>query len=358
MMNSSTNRSTNIIGEADDQGGMPYSSYGACNISSSRLASHGDVVTIDLNLTPENGYVPEPLFDTRGIMSFVVGWGNYLPGLHELVTGRAVGEEVLNVSVDAGWGERNPDLVVRISRSKLRNIKDAALIQVGAVLRLQGGVQATVIELADDIAVIDANPPLAGASFSCTFTILAIESFPVAKTEYHEKTTDQLSRFEVATWALGCFWGGELAFMRVPGVVGTKVGYTQGITPDPSYDDVCKGTTHHTEAIMVVYDPQIVSYDALLQVAIERLSLNESQLRINLFDSEEASRGQYRQGIYFHNDEQKISASNEAVSGKLRNVELSKASYFYDAEDYHQQYLYKGGQSARKGAKETIRCFG
>merc|ERR1719414_2857471 len=110
------------------------------------------------------------------------------------------------------------------------------------VCYLGEGVQLTVVEIKDETVVVDANAPLAGASYSCTFTVLSIECIPdearIFETEPISSSNSGSSRYAVSTWALGCFWGGELAFMRVPGVVGTRVGYSQGVTKNPSYEDV------------------------------------------------------------------------------------------------------------------------
>jgi peptide-methionine (S)-S-oxide reductase len=359
-----------------------------------RVACAGDIVTIDLTLTPENGLVPEPLFDRNGILSFVVGRG-YLPALHELVLNNmGVGDQVKNVSVDAGWGERNEDLVMELPKSKLKrflNPTDGSLPCIGSVLQLQGGIQLTVIKVneEEETLVVDANAPLAGASYDCSLTILSIDDAPLdfsggGKPQPQQQLTPTYySRYKVSTWALGCFWGGELAFMRVPGVVGTRVGYTQGIVRNPTYEDVCTGKTRHREAIMVVYDADAVSYEQLMKVALERLAAtnipnnnknnNHSPLLLDdddgddtmfgdLFAEEEDHKGvnqQYHHGFYFHSDEQREIAEQELTrNGNLYNVELKEAAAFYDAEEYHQQYLLKGGQSARKGAKETIRCYG
>jgi peptide-methionine (S)-S-oxide reductase len=154
--------------------------------------------------------------------------------------------------------------------------------------------------------------------------------------------------------------------MRVPGVVGTRVGYTQGIVSNPTYESVCTGKTHHREAIMVVYDPDIVSYEALLRVAMARLASTKtssnaspSKMYLDMFDDmDEKMNPQYRHGFYYHSEKQREIAERELKLSNPYDIELKKAAVFYDAEETHQQYLLKGGQSARKGAKETIRCYG
>lgn len=334
----------------------------------SKTAQPGDIVTIDVTLTPKNGYVPLPLFDTKGIITFALGWGNYLPGLHKLLEGMVVGEVVQDVSIDAGWGDRNPAMVVRLQKNKLRSVKDLNLIEVGTQLFLGKGGDFSVVvtEVGDEYIIVDGNPPLAGASFLCNLKVLDIQPMPTAASPATSSETEkELQHHYVATFALGCFWAGELAFMRLPGVVGTKVGYTQGESVDPTYQEVCTGKTNHREAIMVVYDPDIVSYEELLEVARERLDLNSQDLGLHQMfggdedDEEEINSKQYKHGIYYHTEEQRIIAERE-FGGKnnIYQIEMKPAARFNDAEDEHQQYLLKGGQSGRKGAQETIRCFG
>lgn len=336
----------------------------------------GDIVTVDLEMAPENGLVPEPLFDRNGVITFVVGWGNYLPALHEMVQGKRAGESFENISIDAGWGDRNPELVVELPKSKLQRFlqPDGSLPEVGTVLKLSGAIQLSVLTVNEEreIAVVDANPPLAGSSYECSMKILEINSVPadaIQQGSYQEHQSCP-TRYRTATFALGCFWGGELAFMRVPGVVGTRVGYTQGTVSDPSYEEVCTGKTQHREAIMVVYDPQVVSYRQLMDVAVERLaatktlnnsSSSSSSMFGNLFDEVEEETSinqQYCHGYYYHSEEQRTIAEAALNESNPYDIELKKAAVFYDAEESHQQYLLKGGQSARKGAKEIIRCYG
>jgi peptide-methionine (S)-S-oxide reductase len=346
--------------------------------TASLVASMGDIVTVDITLIPEGNFVPEGLFDATGrSLSFVVGWGNYLPGVHELVNGMTVGSSVQNVSIDAGFGRPNNDMIIEVPKDNLKKIKTMDKIVVGATLNLQGRIQVVVVKVTPDTIVVDANHPLAGSSYSCALRLVRVDRFPTNQVEYatpadctsgERKDDDHPSSssssvlnsspYEIATFAMGCFWGGELAFMRTPGVVGTRVGYTQGVVKDPSYDDVCRGSTRHREAVMVVYDSRVVSYQDLLIVYWERLASTISQYKVDPF-AEDHETEQYKNGIYYHTDEQHRLAREGIDSINDRyNVELRVAAIFYDAEDYHQQYLYKGGQSARKGAREPIRCFG
>ena len=140
----------------------------------------------------------------------------------------------------------------------------------------------------------------------------------------------------------------------------TQVGYAQGETESPTYEQVCSGATGHTEAVQVVFDPKAVSYERLCRLLVERLDDN-----VYLLNQVGNDRGtQYRHGIYPASDEQEAIAS--AVLGKVGEhkslgsvqTEVVRASRYWSAEDYHQQYLQKGGQSAKKGYEETIRCYG
>lgn len=142
--------------------------------------------------------------------------------------------------------------------------------------------------------------------------------------------------------------------MRQPGVVSTMVGYTQGEKEDPSYEEVCSGSTGHTEGIQIVYNPQEVSFDELVELAMERLG--DSKFKLNQVGNDRGT--QYRHGIYYHNDSQKEVAQSAIFTIPNCVTECKSATVFYPAEEYHQQYLLKGGQSAKKNDKETIRCYG
>lgn len=170
------------------------------------------------------------------------------------------------------------------------------------------------------------------------------------------------SKLKLATFAGGCFWGLELAFQRVPGVVETAVGYTQGKEAFPTYNQVCAGATQHTEAVVVYYDPKLCSYESLLDTFFARVDPTT-------VNGQGQDRGkQYRTGVYFHSENQEkiAQARFEDVRGDYKRpiaTELMKSTPFWPAEKYHQQYLSNGGrggspQSKEKGSTETIRCYG
>lgn len=156
---------------------------------------------------------------------------------------------------------------------------------------------------------------------------------------------------------LGCFWGIELAFQRVPGVVKTEVGYTQGSKSKPTYEDVCSGTTGHVEAVQVIYDVSAIKYEDLLTVFWDLIDPTTKNRQGNDVGS------QYRTGIYYHNDEQYNAAfrtlkDQQNIYPDPIVTEILKASNWYPAEEYHQQYLSKGGQCSRTGDLSPIRCYG
>ena len=147
-----------------------------------------------------------------------------------------------------------------------------------------------------------------------------------------------------AMFAMGCFWGAEKKFWELPGVYSTAVGYAAGSTPNPTYREVCTGMTGHTEAVLVVFDPQTVRYEDLLKVFWEDHDPTQGMRQGNDTGT------QYRSGIYCYGDEQRRAAelSRDAFQRQLSaagygpiTTEIVPAPEFYYAEDYHQQYLGK-----------------
>jgi len=147
-----------------------------------------------------------------------------------------------------------------------------------------------------------------------------------------------------ATFAAGCFWGVEATFRQLPGVASTRVGYTGGKLPNPTYKDVCTDQTGHAEAVEIEYDSAKLSYQQLLQVFWD----NHDPTQLNRQGPDWGT--QYRSAIFFHTPEQEAAAkaSKEALekSGKFTRkivTQIVPATTFYPAEDYHQQYLEKRG---------------
>lgn len=318
----------------------------------STKAVKGDIVTVDFSVKSDSNL----LFDTGNDISFALHGGNYIADLHSTVETLSLGEKVSDVKLDAGFGDRRDDLIAKVPRSGQDGL-DYDSIKVGTELMLANGLPCVVTEVTDEEFTIDANPPLAGVRLNADVTLKAVEKGPSEEKYLYkaEGVKDDGNLYEVATFALGCFWGGELAFMREAGVVATKVGYTQGETENPSYKEVCSGTTGHTEGIQIVYHPEKVSYRSLVTLAMERLG--ESMFKLNQVGNDRGT--QYRHGVYYHNDDQKEVAESIIKSfGDKCVTEYLPADKFWDAEDHHQQYLLKGGQSAKKSAEETIRCYG
>jgi peptide-methionine (S)-S-oxide reductase len=149
---------------------------------------------------------------------------------------------------------------------------------------------------------------------------------------------------ETAIFGLGCFWGAERCFWRLPGVYTTAVGYAGGYTPNPTYEEVCSGLTGHTEAVLVVFDPKQVSYEMLLKTFWESHDPTQGMRQGNDVGT------QYRSAIYYTTPEQRrlAEASRDAYQQALTragrgaiSTEIAEAGDFFYAEDYHQQYLAK-----------------
>jgi len=160
----------------------------------------------------------------------------------------------------------------------------------------------------------------------------------------HPPTPPWPDGMATAIFALGCFWGAERKFWEVPGVYSTAVGYAGGTTPNPTYEEVCSGRTGHTEAVLVVYDPAVVSYDQLLRVFWESHDPTQGMRQGNDVGT------QYRSAIYWADEAQRAAAVSSLATyqDRLRQsgyaeitTEVAEAGPFYYAEPYHQQYLGK-----------------
>ena len=152
---------------------------------------------------------------------------------------------------------------------------------------------------------------------------------------------DQMQQIVVG---MGCFWGAERVFWQAPGVFTTAVGYAAGFTPNPFYQEVCSGLTGHNEVVLAVFDPEVTSYEQMLALFWENHDPTQGMRQGNDVGT------QYRSGIYYFDDDQKVAAeaSRERFAARLRDAgygeittEIIAAPPFYYAEDYHQQYLAK-----------------
>ncbi len=184
---------------------------------------------------------------------------------------------------------------------------------------------------------------------------------PVAEAHFvngHRLTPPFPAGLETAIFGLGCFWGAERCFWQLPGVYSTAVGYAGGQTPNPTYEEVCSGGTGHTEAVLVVFDPKLVSYEALLKTFWESHDPTQGMRQGNDVGT------QYRSAIYATTPEQKRRAEaardiyQKALASSGRGAittEIREAPEFYYAEDYHQQYLAKnpGGYCGLGGTGVT-----
>lgn len=157
-----------------------------------------------------------------------------------------------------------------------------------------------------------------------------------------------MTREEKATFAAGCFWGVEAAFREVKGVISTRVGYTGGRTEHPTYEEVSSGRTGHAEAVEVVFDADVVTYRELLDLF---WSIHDPT-QLNRQGPDYGTN--YRSAIFYHSDEQKTlaeaSRKNLADSGRYGRrqivTEVTPATSFYAAEDYHQQFYEKQGKKS------------
>src|SRR6201996_5186310 len=161
---------------------------------------------------------------------------------------------------------------------------------------------------------------------------------------HHRITPPFPAGMEEAVFGMGCFWGAEKLFWKLPGVYSTAVGYAGGHTPNPTYQEVCSGLTGHTEVVKVVFDPTVTSYEDLLETFWERHNPTEGMRQGNDIGT------QYRSALYTHGPEQQHLAEEsrahfqkQLTAAHLGNIttEIREAPTFYYAEDYHQQYLAK-----------------
>jgi len=276
-------------------------------------------------------------------LEFVVGSGMVVKGFDRLVTGMEPGaKKTGEITAEEGYGEWKEELTAQVPL-------DAAPkgLEAGNMVQLSNGMRAKVTEVTEDAATIDANHELAGKAL--TFELELVSVVPKDK-------------IETATFGAGCFWGVELAFQRVPGVLSTAVGYSNGDKPNPTYEDVCSGTTGYAEVVQVKYDPDTCKYADLLSVFFDR----HDPTQLNRQGNDVGT--QYRSGIYTHSAAQleEATAAIATFQDKFKEkivTEITECKDFYPAEDYHQQYLARGGrfgrpQSAAKGCDDPIRCYG
>ncbi|NGP43885.1 peptide-methionine (S)-S-oxide reductase MsrA [Bacillaceae bacterium SIJ1] len=152
---------------------------------------------------------------------------------------------------------------------------------------------------------------------------------------------------EKATFGAGCFWGVELAFSKLDGVESTRAGYIGGTLENPTYEEVCKDNTGHAEAVEIMFDPQVIRFETLLTHFWEW----HDPTTVNRQGEDVGT--QYRSAIFYHNEKQKKAAEDSKrqmdASGHFKTpivTEITKAATFFPAEEYHQKYLEKRGQTS------------
>lgn len=316
-----------------------------------RTAVDGDDVLVHYTGKLEDG----TLFDSsvgKSPLSFTLGARQVVSGFDDAVRGMQIGQKkTATLPPEQAYGERRDDMLITVPKEKApEGLKVGETVQFGTPSGQRAS--ATVKEIGEDGSItMDANHMLAGKTLVFDLELVGFRELLAP--------SEPPPGLELATFAAGCFWGVELAFQRVPGVVSTNVGYAQGQKEKPTYQEVCGAGTGHTEAVRVVFDPQQVSFATLLELFWKRVGKNAVTLNVAGND-----RGpQYRSGVYFHNAEQEKEARSsleklqEEFTEKII-TEIEEAAPFWLGEDYHQQYLEKGGQSAEKGSTEEIRCYG
>lgn len=318
--------------------------------ASMRIAKDGDRVKIEYTGRLEDGSEFDSSRKRGAPLVFQVGSGQVIPGFDEAVRGLSEGQSTqATIPPEKAYGEYTERLIMTVPRERAPS--DMKL-EKGQKVALNNGATATVLEVDDQNIEFDANHELAGKTLTFDLTLVGFQDNVLGR------PAEGLERLICAA---GCFWGIELAFQREPGVVSTHVGYTQGQQDNPTYRAVCSGKTGHTEALAVDYDPKRTSYVELLDLFWRRLG--KSALTLNRAGNDVGT--QYRSGIYYLSEEQRALAEEtaEKVSkdlGKQVVTEIKSGAHepFYIAEEYHQKYLEKGGQSAAKGDTTPIRCYG
>jgi len=311
-------------------------------------AGPGDFVAVDYTGTLDDGTV----FDSsrkegRTPLEFQIGGGRVIKGFDKALTGLAVGENrKVRLDPEDAYGPVQEEAIITLPPTS----KVPEGLKEGDRVGLSNGMQALVTKIDTETGItLDCNHELAGKHLTFDVTLVSLS---------------QAAKLQTITFGAGCFWGPQLAFQRVPGVISTEVGYSQGNVPNPTYDAVCSGQTGHVEVVQVTYDPDQLPLSNLL----DEFWKNHDPTSLNKQGNDSGT--QYRAGIYTSTPEQLeeakqyLDAKRAAAPGLKIVTELEPLKEYYKAEEYHQEYLWtKGGRGGRpqdpsKGCKDPIRCYG
>jgi peptide-methionine (S)-S-oxide reductase len=318
-------------------------SCGAGSSTDLPVAKPGDWVKIHYSEETEDGMEVSNSKSTDTPLDFILGSQKVVPGLQNLLMGLAEGQSKVGIAKDAeAYGEWKADMTAKVDK---KNAPEG--LKEGMQVSLQNGIGAVVTKVSEDFVEIDANHPLAGKPIR--FNVELLKLIPK-------------ERIMEASFGGGCFWGVELKFQRLPGVLCTEVGYCNGIPETVTYEEVCSGQTGHVEVVNVKYDEDTISFDEL----IEHFFTFHDPTELNRQGNDVGT--QYRSGIYCTTEGQKaiaektIARMQPKFSGQIV-TEIEMMDKYNPAEEYHQQYLERGGrfgrpQSAAKGCNDPVRCYG
>lgn len=243
--------------------GLSAPTRGVADGPSMRVAKEGDTVSVHYTGTLESGEQFDSSRERQEPLTFVLGAGAVVPGFEKAVRGMVLEERKKAVLTPGdAYGERTEELVITVPRDRAPT---EMALDVGQKVPLTNGAVATVLAVSEEEIKLDANHALAGKTLVFDLQLMEILDSVLSP------PPEGLERI---VFGLGCFWGAELAFQRVEGVVSTRVGYTQGSKKKPTYRQVCSGQTGHTEAVAVDFDPKKVSVETLVELFWRRLGKN------------------------------------------------------------------------------------